>query len=529
MKIQDFKPSDQRFEVTVEHADSIIMASPAEGANQRPSAASTATSSQPLIIPHPPGLQIPQGVQIQPQQSGPSQSQALQQVPQAQPQQPVQVRRRIRTKSSGHQGKSSFSQDQVKLVNADHQEAQSEEELLQGLILQEWYQGDLQGYSADQIKEAITKELKQIGPHGHDAYDPVPLSQLSQEERRSISESRWVIGPRPGSELKGRSCAKGFKQIISRDDKYASTPQATTLKLILLMSQIHSWEVAVSDIASAFLNTPVDPSKSPIFVQAPRELQYSEPTVWRLKRQLYGLRDAPKSWQAHFTQIMVKKSMTQMKSDSCFLKKDQNGHVQLAVMAYVDDLVISGSAQMVKDFIMMIQEEFTLKHVNFLTSENSVEFLGRTIKRLKNGNITMEFSQKFIDELLKIFEVTGKVTTTGLKLQVLPEDQKAQCDRVIHQNYRSAVGKLLWMAQLRDDLKYPVKELSRSLINPQDQDIKILFTCSSMSIRLETLSSSWSLNFQSGIKRAGFQFRLSAIQTQTGQVVKNQGSQRVVH
>ena len=241
------------------------------------------------------------------------------------------------------------------------------------------------------------------------------------------------------------------------------------------MSQIPSWEVAVSDIASASLNTPVDPTKSPIFVQAPRELQYSEPTVWRLKRQLCGLRDAPKSWQAHFSQIMIKKGMTQMKSDSCaFLKNDQNGHVQLAVMAYINNLVISGSAQMVKDFIMMTQEEFNLKHVNFLTSENPVEFLGRTIKRLKNGNITMEFSQKLIDELLKIFEVTGKVTTASLKLQVLPEDQKAQCDRVIHQKYRSAVGKLLWMAQLRDDLKHPVKELSRSLINPQDQDIKNL-------------------------------------------------------
>ena len=310
MKIQDFKPSDQRFNVTVEHAESIITASPAEGANQRSSAASTATSAQPLIIPHPPGLQIPQGIQSQPQQSVPSQPQVPQQAPQAQPQQPVQVRRRIRTKSRPQdpseiaavlqdikENHLSVGQDQI---NADHQEAQSEEELLQGLILQEWYQGDLQGYSADQIKEAITKELKQIGPHGHDAYDPVPLSQLSQEERRSIIESRWVIGPRPGSELKGRFCAKGFKQIISRDDKYASTPQATTLKLILLMSQIHSWEVAVSDIASAFLNTPVDPSKPPIYVQAPRELQYSEPTIWRLKRQLYGLRDAPKSWQAHF-------------------------------------------------------------------------------------------------------------------------------------------------------------------------------------------------------------------------------------
>ena len=83
-------------------------------------------------------------------------------------------------------------------------------------------------------------------------------------------------------------------------------------------------------------------------------------------------------------------------------------------------------------------------------------------------------SFNFIDELLKIFEVTGKVTTTGLKLQALPEDQKAQCDKVTRQKFRSAVGKLLWMAQLRDDLKHPVKELSRSLINPQDQDIKNL-------------------------------------------------------
>ena len=403
------------------------------GANQQSSslpAPSTATSaSQPLVFPRPPGLQTPSGLH-QPQQSGPSQSQ--QQVPQTQqlvPHQPVQVRRRIRTKSKPQESSEiaavlqdikadhlPITQDQI---NADHQEAQSEEDLLQGLILQEWYQGDLQGYSADQIKEAITKELKQIGPHGHDAYDPVPLSHLSQKERRSIIESRWVIGPRLGIELKGRFCAKEFMQVISMDDKYASTPQATTPKLILLMSQIHSWEIAVSDIASAFLSNPVDPSKSTIFVQAPRELQYSEPTVWRLKRQLYGLRDAPKSWQAHLSQITVKKGVTQMKSDSrAFLKEDQNGHVELAVMAYVDDLVISGSAQMVRDFIMMIQEGLTLKHVNFLTSDNPVEFLGRTIKRLKNGNITMEFSQKFIDELLKIFEVTGKVTTTGLKLQV---------------------------------------------------------------------------------------------------------------
>ena len=130
---------------------------------------------------------------------------------------------------------------------------------------------------------------------------------------------------------------------------------------------------------------------------------------------------------------------------------------------------------MVKDFIVSIQEEFTLKHVNFLTSENPIEFLGRSIKRLKNGNITMEFSQKFIDELLKIFEVTGKVTTN--RSQASSSFQKIRRFSVIVSFIKSIdqrLGKLLWMAQLRDDHKYPVKELSRSLINPQDQDVKNL-------------------------------------------------------
>ena len=86
--------------------------------------------------------------------------------------------------------------------------------------------------------------------------------------------------------------------------------------------------------------------------------------------------------------------------------------------AYVNDLVISGSGQMVKEFISMIQEEFTLSHIKFLTPENPVELLSRTIKGLKNGNITVEFSQKFIDEL-RFFEVKSKVTTTRLRLQAL--------------------------------------------------------------------------------------------------------------
>ena len=78
----------------------------------------------------------------------------------------------------------------------------------------------------------------------------------------------------------------------------------------------------MSDVASAFLNTPVDDSKGFTYVQAPQEIQYPEPTVWRLKRQLYGLRDSPRSWQIHLTQVLKRLNLSQIRSDPCALSQD---------------------------------------------------------------------------------------------------------------------------------------------------------------------------------------------------------------
>ena len=82
----------------------------------------------------------------------------------------------------------------------------------------------------------------------------------------------------------------------------------------------------------------------------------------------------------------------------------------------------------------------------------------------------MEFPQKLIDNLLGLFEVKGKSTTNGVKIQQVSKEDQVQCEKEMHSKFRTAIGKLLWMSQLRDDIKYPIKELSRSLINPQDVD-----------------------------------------------------------
>ena len=170
MLSRDFKPMDQRFEATVEHAGSHLPASPAEGANQAssssslPASSSTSTSAPQPAIPDPAGFQMPRGLHPlrlhHAQQPGPAQPQ------QQSDQQPVQVRGRITRISKPRESTKvtaiiqdiqddhlPISQDQV---NADHQNIQSEEELFQGFILQKWYEGNLQDYSAEQIKTTIT-------------------------------------------------------------------------------------------------------------------------------------------------------------------------------------------------------------------------------------------------------------------------------------------------------------------------------------------------------------------------------------
>ena len=111
----------------------------------------------------------------------------------------------------------------------------------------------------------------------------------------------------------------------------------------------------------------------------------------------------------------------------------------------------------------------TLKHMDYLTPNRPVEFHGRTIKKKSSGQNSMEFSQKFIDNLLGLFKATAKVTTNGVKILWFQKRTKSS-DKESHSLFRTAVGKFLWTSQLRDDIKYPVKELLRSLSNLQESD-----------------------------------------------------------
>ena len=204
-----------------------------------------------------------------------------------------------------------------------------------------------------------------------------------------------------------------------------------------------------------------------------------------------------------------------MKSDSCtFLKKDHLGYVQLAVMAYVYDLVIASTAQMVKEFIAMIQEEFILKHVNFLTSERPVELLGRTIKHLKMGTSRWRFLRS---SLMSCSKSLRSMAMSQLQDSNFRLFQKIRRFSVTRSFIKSSEQQVANSEMTSSTPSRSFRDHSSTL---RTKSPRVSFTCSSLSIRLETLSLSQNLSVQSGINKASFQFSLSVLRFRLGRLSK---------
>ena len=273
--------------------------------------------------------------------------------------------------------------------------------LLQDIKLQEWYQGKLQGFTKKEAK----KELGSLSIWGHGVYDLVPIRLISPGEQSKIIESRRVIGP--GSGPSSVLMARHSLDSLERASLKSSTKSLSMLiHLRRRCSSSFSWWVRSTSgscsfrCCSAFL-TPVDESKGLIFVQAPQDTQHPEPIVWELRCQLYGLRDSPRSWQIYLTQVLQQMNLVQMKSDPCsFIGRDSSSKLSILAMAYVDDLIISGEKETVQNFFQEIPKVFSLKHMDYLTADHSRKLLGRIIQKRRSGQITMELSQKFIDNVL---------------------------------------------------------------------------------------------------------------------------------
>ena len=182
--------------------------------------------------------------------------------------------------------------------------------------------------------------------------------------------------------------------------------------------------------------------------------------VCKLIRSIYGLRQAARQWNVELSKHLLQLGFSQSKQDySLFVKKDKNGDFT-AVVAYVDDLLLTGNLlSNIKIVKESLHEAFTIKDLGELAY-----FLGIEVSRTASGILLNQ--RKYILDLLKDCNMENCKAVTvlfkngvhlGIKDRPLIDDAEL---------YRRIVGKLLYLNMTRPDISYAAQQLSQFLNNP---------------------------------------------------------------
>ena len=320
--------------------------------------------------------------------------------------------------------------------------------------------------------------------------------QAEQEEFDSLQQmGTWVLVPLPDdrkpiackwvykvkhnadgtvARFKARLVAKGFTQIegIDYEETFAPTAKFNSIRLLLSLSCSLGWPVEQCDIDTAFLNAELEED---IYMSQPEG--YEDPAcpgfVCKLKKSLYGLKQAAYLWNQLLGEKLKLLGFTQLKSDSsCFLRRDDRG-TAVILAVYVDDILIAArDSDLARDTKESFKKYFKVKDLG-----ECKWILGIAVERTLQPPRLLIHQQKYIADLAARFHIPAgaerKIPHSGG--DAAPASGDVMTDPA---PYRSLVGSLLYAAvATRPDIMECVSRLCRKIQAPTDGDWKRATNC----------------------------------------------------
>jgi len=212
------------------------------------------------------------------------------------------------------------------------------------------------------------------------------------------------------------------------------------------------------DVKSAFLNGELEEE---IYLQLPPGFHDSLEKIWKLKCDLYSLKQAHKSRYKRLHTIFKSLSFTQSEADHSVFFKVENG-VLIVVAVYVDDkLILSKDQKVIYQLKVLLVAEYELTNLGEVHWILGMEIIRDCDKR------TLELSQQhYIKSILKCVEMdSSRPVITPMDPNVkLIKVQEAEVDI---RTYQSALGALMYaMLTTCPDLAYSVGILRKHASAP---------------------------------------------------------------
>ncbi|KAJ3699854.1 hypothetical protein LUZ61_003559 [Rhynchospora tenuis] len=258
---------------------------------------------------------------------------------------------------------------------------------------------------------------------------------------------------------KARLVALGNRQVQGVDytETFAPVAKMVSVRTFLAVAAARNWELHQMDVHNAFLHGDLNEE---VYMRLPPGFAHSQPgKVCRLRKSIYGLRQAPRMWFSKLTAALETYGFIQSKADYS-LFTCRKGDAFIAILIYVDDLVVAGNdSGAIQNFKRYMSEVFHMKDLGVLKY-----FLGIEIARSPTG--------LFLSQRKYALDMLAESGLLGAKPAATPVEQNHRLAELSGmkmkepERYRRLVGRLIYLTITRPELSYSVHTLAQFMHEP---------------------------------------------------------------
>ena len=321
------------------------------------------------------------------------------------------------------------------------------------------YREAMEAEDREDFKKAMVKEVDDL-TKTH-VWRLVPKTEVPKDAR--LIRLIWSFKRKrnPLGELlkhKARLCVHGGMQRKGIDywHTYAPVVNWSTVRMVLILTQLAGWCSRQIDYVLAFSQAPID---TDVYCYLPAGFHIKggneSDFVLKLEKNLYGTKQAAANWYEMLKNGLLKEGFKTSKIDPClFLRKDA------IIVTYVDDCLIFGrDAKIIETLINDLKRDFKLTD----EGPDVNAFLGIKVDRNgETGTITMSqpaLTNRILKEL-SLDEGNVKLHDTPAN-QILVKNPD-EADRKQEWNYRSVIGMMMFLASsTRPDILFSVHQCAK--------------------------------------------------------------------
>eukprot|EP00439_Symbiodinium_sp_Y106_P052723 s3817_g7.t1 len=320
-----------------------------------------------------------------------------------------------------------------------------------------------------EVREGKRRELAKMDKY--DTYEPRPREEA---EGKKILDSTWVVTRRRNGEIKCRYCLRDLKRGKKRDDVFAVASSQATARVIDTIGVKKGYVYFTADAENAYWQVPI---KEEVFMWPPNEWVEErrvaglpcESLVWKLKKEWYGRQIAGQSFVDWAAQQAGTEGFERCTAAPWFF---YNAARDASMEVHMDDFYGAAPEREAVEFLESLSKKIVMKY-KIHRPGDTFEHLKR-IRTVHEDGMMVKPNPKYLQGMLKTLGLenanpapTPEVPSKEVKHDVPLDETKAF-------EYRSCVGKALYLSFDRPDCQHAVRELTKTMKQPTAEGLNAL-------------------------------------------------------